>query len=170
MIDDQQNLIRRERAGPSDFERFLQLSTDPAIPVLEIGDRKGGTGYIDFLRWSEVTGPKMRGTDCYGRPFLVVKFAVLDRETETEVDRVYMETFFQRYSNSRTVWQGAGHATPQLIYTMGGMEHEQFAFVNRILEGETVKISEDLRSSTDAGQKCRMMTQEESVKSHNSYF
>ena len=42
-------------------------------PILDIGLRRGQTGYIDI---KEVTSPIMRGTDNWGRKFIVLKLSI----------------------------------------------------------------------------------------------
>ena len=44
------------------------------IKNLNISNKIGLTEYIDFIKWNEVTESVMKGVDCFGRPFLVVKF------------------------------------------------------------------------------------------------
>lgn len=43
------------------------------LPILDIGEREGGTGYIDFIDPSEMTAPIMRGVDKYNREFFVIR-------------------------------------------------------------------------------------------------
>lgn len=116
------------------------------IPVLDIGNRQGYTDYIDFLTLEEVTSPVMKGVDMFNRPFVVVKFNVTKPD---EVDLELMETFFQRYTIPTNLYQGCGHATPLVFETSGGMSHEQFDAVERIIAGEELILTEDLRCSYD---------------------
>ena len=100
------------------------------VPYLNIGSRVGFTEYIDFLTWNEVTSPIMKGTDIYGRHFIVIKMIVNDKKI--------MQTFFKRYSNG-TYWMGCGHATPNLISTNGGMIEEQVNFLRELIQqGENI--------------------------------
>lgn len=110
------------------------------FPKLYIGNRGGGTDYIDFIKWKEVTEPVMIGTDRYNRAFIVVKF-ILNKETKKPIKII--QTFFQRYSNDN-LWMGCGHATEHLIKTPGGMKYEQFRFLERIINGETLKLSNNI--------------------------
>ena len=43
------------------------------IPKLDIYDREGATGYIDFLTFEEVNEPIMWGVDKFNRIFIVIK-------------------------------------------------------------------------------------------------
>jgi len=56
-----------------------------------------------------------------------------------------MQTFFQRYSDDTRLWMGCGHATVQLLNTTGRMDDQQLEFLMRILSGESVTITNDLR-------------------------
>lgn len=107
------------------------------VPILDIGNRRGWTDYIDFLKWDEVNYPVMKGTDLFGRSFIVVKM-ILNNNKQSKI----MQTFFQRYSNENK-WQACGHATPHLIDTVGGMKKNQFELINKIISGEKVKIDEE---------------------------
>ena len=113
---------------------FNDYYYDLQVPKLDLGSRKGWTDYIDFITWDEVKYSVMKGIDCLGRKFIVVKFLV-DKSK-------IMQTFFQRYSNGEG-WMGCGHATINLIDTSGYMNIEQMDFIRRIIEGETVKINEN---------------------------
>ena len=104
------------------------------IPVLNIGNRQGGTDYIDFIHPNEVNYPAMKGYDLFGRQFIVIKFFV-------DYKHICIQTFFQRYSNSNTHWQGCGHFGVNLIETYGGMNHLQFDFLKKILNGERLKLN-----------------------------
>jgi hypothetical protein len=100
------------------------------VPYLNIGSRVGYTDYIDFLTWNEVTSPVMKGTDVYGRNFIVLKMIINDKKI--------MQTFFKRYSRG-TCWMGCGHATTNLISTYGGMNEEQAHFLRELIQqGENI--------------------------------
>ena len=104
-------------------------------PILDLGTRSGWTDYIDFITWEEVTEPVMKGIDCYGRKFVVVKFLV----NQIRI----MQTFFQRYTNG-SGWMGCGHATINLIDTSGGMRDNQVDFIRNIINKKKCKLIEDL--------------------------
>jgi len=58
---------------------FQSLNLDyNTIPVLNIGDRQGFTGYIDFISSSDFPENQyiMKGVDINGRPFLTLKLNV----------------------------------------------------------------------------------------------
>ena len=54
------------------------LST-PDIQVLNIYDRVGCTGYIDFIQINEVSAPLMRGIDQFNRPFFTLCADIIRR-------------------------------------------------------------------------------------------
>jgi len=112
------------------------------LPKKYIQRRQGGTDYIDFLSWDEITEPAVMGIDCYARYFIVIKFMINRKGKEPEK---IMQTFFQRYSY-QNLWMGCGHATQNLMWTDGGMKQEQFLFLDRILKGETLEIPNNINS------------------------
>ena len=104
-------------------------------PKLEVGDRWGGTGYIDYISWKEVTSPIMYGADCKNRPFFVIKFRVNDK--------IFMETFFQRYADYNNLWMGCGHAARLITHTDGGLNDNQANFLNNAILGKNLKVNDD---------------------------
>lgn len=67
-----------------------------ALPVLDIGDRTGGTGYLDFLQPNDLTHSVMRGADAGGRPFISLKLNVPSQSRHPSYQTVI--TFFQRFA------------------------------------------------------------------------
>ena len=106
------------------------------IKNLSIGNRVGSTEYIDFIKWEEVTDPVMKGVDCFGRSFLVVKFLINDSEP-------IMQTFFQRYSHYNSNWMGCGHAT-KLLFGVNIVSTIQSQFIEKIIQGEILETTEDI--------------------------
>lgn len=85
------------------------------IPVLDIGERVGGTGYIDFLNHDDMSSPIMRGEDMYGRPFVAFRLRVKrDLKSGTATYNI-VETLFQRY-RSGGVWVSGGRALTVLAH------------------------------------------------------
>lgn len=66
------------------------------LPILDIGDRRGMTDYIDFICAEDMSDPIMIGKDCFARPFLAIKFKI--------DDMCIVGTFFQRYSDDYLSW------------------------------------------------------------------
>jgi hypothetical protein len=104
-------------------------------PTLDINPDLSNSDYLDFVQENQVHAPVVHGTAC-GRKFIVVKFLVKTRG----VKRCLIQTFHQRYSDNEKLWVGCGHATRNIFLTIGGMTAEQFLSLERILDGETVKL------------------------------
>ncbi len=107
---------------------------DLVCPILDIGNRMGATQYLDFLSWDEVTYPVMKGTDIYGRYFIVIKMLVNDKKI--------MQTFFKRYSDGKG-WMGCGHATANLIETPGCMKEAQIQLIKDIINEKNPILKEE---------------------------
>tara|TARA_B110000285_G_C15004925_1_gene553338 strand:+ start:115 stop:630 length:516 start_codon:yes stop_codon:yes gene_type:complete len=119
------------------------FNTRYKLPTLNLEGRVGITNYIDFINWDEVIYPAMSGTDYYIRDFVVIKFLI---NRKGKAPEKIMQTFFQRYPGYNDMWMGCGHATPNLIWTDGGIKKEQFEFLNKILNGETLTIPDNIGS------------------------
>jgi len=69
-----------------------------ALPILDIGDRTGGTGYIDFLEAEDLSAPIMKGVDAHCRSFIAIK--VFDSSS----NRQEVLTLFQRRASANSSW------------------------------------------------------------------
>ena len=118
-----------------DIYLMEDLYYDLECPNLDLGEREGWTQYIDFITWDEVIAPVMKGIDCTGRKFIVIKFIV----NQTRI----MQTFFQRYTGG-SGWMGCGHATTNLIDTSGGLRDNQAEFIRNVIEEKRPILTEDL--------------------------
>ena len=67
------------------------------LPVLNLGNRNGPTGYLDFLQPNELTQPVMRGIDAAGRPFISLRLRSNTPPHSPLESQVFVITFFQRY-------------------------------------------------------------------------
>ena len=106
---------------------------------LDTGNRNGSTDYIDYLDWDEVKYPIMCGIDKFNRPFFVLKFIIND-----DVNSKYMQTYFQRYTNDKYVWQACGHATPEIISSSGGIDKDQIKFLEAIINGNIIECTDEI--------------------------
>jgi hypothetical protein len=70
------------------------------LPILDLKDHTGATGYIDFVRADDMQFPVMRGVDVAGRPFVAIK---AQTEGSCELSEV-VGVFFQRYTNIVEDW------------------------------------------------------------------
>ena len=83
--------------------QFLNFINNLKVPKLDIGGQEGMTGYIDFIKLTDMDYPIMKGIDKYKRLFLVVKYK------DYKTDKQYFTTFFQRYSDNDNDFRGCGH-------------------------------------------------------------
>lgn len=114
---------------------FKSIMNNTNIPILDIGRRKGATDYIDFINYHEVNEPVMKGTDIYGRDFIVLKFVI---------DNICgMQTFFQRYSDSYNLWMGCGPSDKILMNTIGGVKQIQAQLIRDIINNGSSIITEE---------------------------
>ena len=125
--------------------------------TLDIGERMGFTGYIDFIDINEIVSPVMHGTDVLGRPFFTVH-ADLRYMDGTTVPT--FTTFFKRYpEQSSMLWQACG-SYRNLLVTDGGMNLPQMTFVRDLLKNGTV-VFEDGRDD-ESIQRIRLITYDKS--------
>lgn len=78
----------------------------------------GGTGYIDGILPTDVSNPVMQGVDFHGRCFFTVRYRCLETTYtfdgttyELDTEKTFCLTLFQRFSDSKTTWCKAGHAS-----------------------------------------------------------
>lgn len=111
-------------------------------PLLNIGERKGDTSYIDFIEEKEL-GEKavMKGKDCIGRFFLAIKAEYVLSNGKTVPT---FSTFFKRYVDADHVWQCCGHDGIVLMHTDGGMQTAQFDFLNQLLYETQIDITSEM--------------------------
>ncbi len=106
-------------------------------PKLEVGNRRGGTGYIDFLKWDEVEHSVIWGMDCLNRLFVVIKGIVDNQEV--------MQVFFQRYTDIPNNWNSGGNWTIKIIETSGGISQIQFDFLYELIINQKSNLKLDYR-------------------------
>ena len=112
------------------------ISESEKHPILDLKNRTGDTGYIDFITIAEVTSSIMRGIDRYKRKFIVLKLIL--------GGNIVLQTIFQRYSNLPYSWRGCGHGTPELLFGADiGIGIPQLTLLLSVMRGETVKITRD---------------------------
>jgi hypothetical protein len=85
------------------------INTPIDIPMLDIGCRRGGTDYIDFVKVSDMSDRLMWGYDIHKRFFLSVRYRVNDGDMK-------VTTVFQRYSDDdRTFVNGTAYLGRELF-------------------------------------------------------
>lgn len=78
------------------------------LPYLELGERMGGTGYIDFLRPKDLESPIMAGIDRFNRFFLAIKL-----QSNKEIGTLVV---FNRYTDNYDTWVNCGLFDVRLMY------------------------------------------------------
>ncbi len=118
------------------------------VPKLNIADRQGATGYIDFIRNYDMKYPIMYGYDYAGRMFISFKLSVFDKEMKYLCDVV--GTIFERYSDST---DNLAYGTSYIVSGENSNEYHLwydsrirlydmdnlFKRINLLVAGETVK-------------------------------
>lgn len=111
--------------------------------TLDIGDRTGGTGYIDFIEPTEFPESFRKGSDKYGRKFVTVRANIYYANGD------YYETFttlFQRYKDTEHLWMSAGKlAKIKLLFeTIGGANIYQLNLLYDLLKNGYVDITDEM--------------------------
>ena len=111
------------------------LTEAQTLPVLNIQQRTGLTGYIDFISINEIVSPVMTGLDVFHRPFITVCANMLYDNNESVPT---FTTFFQRYNDGSRIWMACG-SYRTLMSSSGGMTLKQLQFLYSLLKhGEVV--------------------------------
>jgi hypothetical protein len=104
--------------------------------ILDLGERVGHSGYIDFIT-NEDLGTNitiMKGIDIYSRKFIVIKAKIIFNDDNQDIKEIdTFSTFFQRYHDSDTLWHCCGHYGLNLIETSGGMNLDQILFIKSLI-------------------------------------
>jgi hypothetical protein len=124
----------------TDFETITQEIYNQDCPNLDIGDRTGFTGYIDFIDTSEFVEPFNKGIDKYGRKFVSFRANI---EYEDGTTKETFTTMFQRYFGREYLWVGAGRNT-HLFATDGGTNLQQLQLVLKLLQEGSVDITGEM--------------------------
>jgi len=115
-------------------------------PILDIGERGGMTGYIDFIDTKEFSEAFNKGVDRFGRKFISFRAGIEYENGETK--ETFM-TLFQRYVGDEYLWMGAGRNV-HLFATEGGTNLHQVKLVLKLLTDKKVNVTEDIYK------KCRL--------------
>jgi hypothetical protein len=123
-----------------EVETITQEIYNQDCPNLDIGDREGITGYIDFIDTSEFVEPFNKGIDKYERKFVSLRANI---EYEDGTTKETFTTLFQRYYKRENLWMGAGRNT-HLFATDGGSNLQQLQLVLNLLKEGSVDISGEM--------------------------
>lgn len=116
-------------------------------PILDIGQKKGNWGFINFIR--EHDFPEnvavVKGNDCIGRPFFAVKAEIVFADGSTLPT---FSTFYQKYCNNKNNWQCFNYPKRELLKTFyegNGcpMNPIQFALLEELLTHGHVDLTEE---------------------------
>jgi len=97
---------------------------------LDIKNKQGATGYIDFISLDEVDHNVMKGYDVFNRVFFVIK-AEIENSDGSKIKT--FTTFFQRYSDNKNLWHTAGNFKSLLFDTVGGATLSQIKMLIELL-------------------------------------
>lgn len=112
-----------------------RIWNDEKIPILDIGERKGYTEYIDFIKIDELTAPVMKGYDIDKRKFFCLKLSCSNGET-------YSQTFFQRVFWNDDIWVSSAISFIIIMNNFGNISEDQEEFLMKIINGGTFKVSD----------------------------
>jgi len=72
------------------------------LPTLDIGDKMGRTGYLDFIRPEDMSAPIMKGVDSAGRPFVALRYSITEEVELSEKRYLHLledsESKYAQYS------------------------------------------------------------------------
>ena len=116
------------------FDEIFQLD----FPILNIGDRKGLSYYIDFIMPEELLDHNvMKGQDSFGRRFIVFKSEVKINDKKNRLFTIY----FQRYSTDEILYHTAGHYGTHMFDTIGGSTLIQIKYLCDFLKNGYINLS-----------------------------
>lgn len=114
-----------------------------SCPILDIGEKCGTTGYIDFIDTKEFSEAFNKGVDKFGRKFISFRSMIEYEDGQTK--DTFM-TLFQRYRGDEFLWMGAGRNL-HLFATEGGTTLEQLGLVLKLLNEKSVDVTEDINKN-----------------------
>ena len=121
---------------------YLNKIRNINVPILDIGNKNGSTGYLDFIKSDELgTNNIMKGLDCLSRPFIVFK---AEFEYPNGLKKKTFTTFFQRYSDNHNLWHCCGHYGINLMDTQGGTSNEQIKMLYELFSSGEYKINREI--------------------------
>ena len=89
------------------MEKIFEATGTKNVQILDLEDKEGRTGYIDFITTSDMENSYVRrGVDKNSRKFLAIK---LTMDSEIKKRSSFVVTIFSRYVDSNTVAVGSSH-------------------------------------------------------------
>lgn len=114
--------------------------------ILNIQDKEGYTGYIDFIKKSNLNNNiVMKGLDKFNRRFLVFKAEFIYPDGKIIQS---FTTFFQRYDNNLGIWHTCGNDGQLLMSSDGGMTKQQMLFIKQLLYEKTINLDKSIVINT----------------------
>jgi hypothetical protein len=93
------------------------------VPVLDLGEGIGHTGYLDFVTPAMMTAPVMVGVDSAGRPFIALRYWARGLER--------VEVLFQRYAGDGQTWTSGGAS----LVCGGALDQQDTEWACRLIAG-----------------------------------
>jgi hypothetical protein len=112
-------------------------------PILDLDNNIGHSDYIDFITDNDLgTNNIMKGIDIYQRPFIVIR-AEYGFQDGSSIKT--FSTFFKRYNDYDSIlWHCCGHGGLNLMLTDGGMNTEQFEFLDELLCLKQINLTKEI--------------------------
>lgn len=120
-----------------DFENTINYIFDYSCAYLNLDNRVGDTGYIDFIDPDELEELNvMKGSDHYNRKFIVFKSEIILNSERIKTFTI----FFQRYKDSMISFHTAGHYGKILFLTDGGCNLKQIKYLVELLKNGSIEL------------------------------
>lgn len=111
-------------------------------PNLDIGERVGSTGYIDFITQNEMSSSVNKGVDIYGRKFINI---LANIQYEDGYVKKTLTSLFQRYPGDETIWVSCrGPELSMILKPYGAMNLDQLNLLRTLLEEKSVVITGEI--------------------------
>jgi hypothetical protein len=121
----------------TEFKNTIDYIFNYSCPYLNLDDRVGHTGYIDFINPDELEDMNiMKGIDYYSRKFIVFKSEIIINNDKIKTFTI----FFQRYKESMCCFHTAGDYTKLLFVTVGGCNLEQMKYLVKLLKNGSIEL------------------------------
>ena len=120
---------------------YLKKIFNLKFPNLNLGNRYGLTGYIDFISPEELGNNNvMMGFDNSSRQFVVFK---AELEYPNGLKKKTFTTFFKRHTHNELLYHTCGHYGILLFNTEGGSTNDQIKMLYELLESGEYKLDKD---------------------------
>jgi len=111
--------------------------------TLDVGNANGLTGYIDYIKQSDLSNSIAKGFDSFGRGFIAWKAkCILTNNKIEEFDTFTI--FFKRYQELDSVlYHTCGHDGQNLFATEGGCSETQMEFLLKLLTDYSIVLNKE---------------------------